>query len=236
MSEEQRQRLFDGFWRSSDFNVQNAYICGCVKVLEISRRYTSKGSSSRRSNTRVYYMNDGRRDVRVCKTAFLRTHAVSNGRLTRALKASADNYGSPQGDRRGRHTPANKTSDADIAFVKEHIQSFPKYQSHYSRADNPIRQYLNPDLSITKMYILYKDVCSTEEKSPVSEGMYRKVFNEHFNLSFGRYYTYKLTIKIDLPLPSQFPHLPLCVCVRVCVCVCVSLSLFFLTPSALPHI
>ena len=150
-------------------------------------------------------MNNGRQDVRVCKTAFLRTHAVSNGRLTRALKASADNYGSPQGDRRGRHTPANKTSDADIAFIKEHIQSFPKYQSHYSRADNPVRQYLNPDLSITKMYMLYKDVCSTEEKSPVSEGMYRKVFNEHFNLSFGRYYTYKLTIT-DLPSP---PHLGL---------------------------
>ena len=138
-------------------------------------------------------MNNGRRDVRVYKTAFLRTHAVSSGRISHALKAYADNSGSPHADQRGRHTPANKTSDADhIVFIKEHIQSFPKYQSHYSRADNPAREYLNPDLSIAKMYVLYKDVCSTQEKSPASEGMYRKVFNEHFNLSFGRYYAYLL--------------------------------------------
>lgn len=56
----------------------------------------------------------------------------------------------------------NKTTDDDVAFVKDHIQSFPKYRSHYSRATNPIQQYLHPDLSITKMYLLYKDVCSTQ--------------------------------------------------------------------------
>lgn len=111
-------------------------------------------------------MNNGRRDVRVCKTAFLRTHAVTNGRLSHVLKAYADNSGSPHSDLRGRHTPVNKTTD-DVAFVKDHIQSFPKYRSHYSRATNPIRQYLHPDLSITKMYLLYKDVCSTQGKSRV---------------------------------------------------------------------
>ena len=131
-------------------------------------------------------MNNGRRDVRVCKTAFLRTHAVTNGRLSHALKAYADNSGSPHSDERGRHTPVNKITDNDIGFVKDHIQqSFPKYRSHYSRATNPIRQYLHPDQSITKMYLLYKDVCSTQGKSQVSEGIYRKVFNEQFNLSFG---------------------------------------------------
>ena len=54
------------------------------------------------------------------------------------------------------------------------------------------------------MYLLYKDVCSTKEKSPVSKGMYRKVFNEHFNLSFGRYYAYLLQqILHSLPRSSQ---------------------------------
>ena len=119
--EEQRQKLFDGFWRLADFNVQNAYICGCVKVLEVFRRYTSKRSLSRHSNTRIilYYMNNGRWDVRVCNTAFLRTHTVSSGCLSRALKAYADISGSPHADQRGRHTPANKTSDADIVFIKK---------------------------------------------------------------------------------------------------------------------
>ena len=145
----------------------------------------------------------------MCKTAFLRTHAVTNGRLSRVLKAYADNSGSPHSDLRGRHTPVNKTTtDDDVAFVKDHIQSFPKYRSHYSRATNPIRQYLHPDLSITKMYLLYKDVCSTQGKSQVSEGIYRKVFNEQFNLSFGRYY-YLLAVMRSFTLSATQLMLPL---------------------------
>ena len=101
----------------------------------------------------------------------------------------------------------NKTTD-DVAFVKDHIQSFPKYRSHYSRATNPIRQYLHPDLSITKMYLLYKDVCSTQGKSQVSEGIYRKVFNEQFNLSFGRYY-YLLAVMRSFTLSATHLMLPL---------------------------
>ena len=40
--------------------------------------------------------------------------------VSSALKAYANNSGSPHADQRGRHTPANKTSDADIVFIKEH--------------------------------------------------------------------------------------------------------------------
>jgi len=94
--------------------------------------------------------------VRVCKKAFLRIHGISNGRLDRALRAQIKNGGSPHNDQRGRHPPANKTNEADMALIKEHIQSFPQYQSHYSRASNPHRKYLSPQLTISKMYVLYK--------------------------------------------------------------------------------
>ena len=94
--------------------------------------------------------------MRVCKKAFLRIHGISNGRLDRALRAQIKNGGSPHNDQRGRHPPANKTSEADMALIKEHIQSFPQYQSHYSRASNQHRKYLSPQLTISKMYVLYK--------------------------------------------------------------------------------
>ena len=79
-----------------------------------------------------------------------------------------------------------KTTEADLELVKEHILSFPQYQSHYSRADNPNRKYPSPDLTISKMYSLYKEWCAEKEKIAVSEWMYRQVFNTSFNLSFGR--------------------------------------------------
>lgn len=132
-----RKKLFQGFWSTGNFDVQNAYLCGCIKIEAVGRHYTSHGRPSRRSYTRAYYVNNGAVSVRVCKVAFLRIHGVSNGRLGRALKAQQDAAGSPHTNRRGKHEPANKTKRDDIAKVKAHIKSFPHYRSHYSRKDNP---------------------------------------------------------------------------------------------------
>ena len=89
-------------------------------------------------------------------------------------------------DKRGRHEPGNKTPEEAICYVKQHIASFPQYESHYSRTDNPNRKYLSPDLTVSKMYSMYKATCTDDGKEPVSEWVYRQTFNEHFNLCFGR--------------------------------------------------
>ena len=166
VSEGQRQKLFDGFWASADFNTQNACICGCIKVIEIKRRYTSKGADSRRSNSRVYYVHNGSGvSARVCRKAFLRIHGISAGRVDRSLKAHCSSGGVPHID---------KTSQEDISRVKQHIRSFPQYQSHYSRNDSPHRMYLSPELTIVKMYHLYKQ---EHGEDGVSEWVYRKTFS-----------------------------------------------------------
>ena len=181
----QRQKLFDGFWGMGSFDVQNTYLCGCVKVINIKRHYTSN-ETSRRKFSRVYYINSSGVSARICKTAFLRIHGVSNRRLDQAIKDQLKQGGVPKQDQRGRHTPANKTKEEDLAVIRQHISSFPKYKSHYSRADNPIREYLSPDLSAAKMYALYCEYCANERKQPASQWVYRKVFNEEYNLTFGR--------------------------------------------------
>lgn len=154
----------------------------------MKRRYTEKGNSSRRSGSRAYYVNnDSGTSTKVCRTAFLRIHGISGGRVDRAVTSIATTGGSPHMDLRGRHEPANKTGEDQLTYVKNHISSFPQYGSHYSRSDNPHRKYLSPDLSVSKMYVLYKELCEEEGGTdPVSEWIYRKTFNESFNLTFGR--------------------------------------------------
>ena len=90
------------------------------------------------------------------KQPFLRIHGISNGRLSRVLKNGG---GTPKQDEHGRLFPGNKTSDLKIEAVKECINSFRQYSSHYSHRDNPNRRYLSCDLSIAKLYCLYKDEC-----------------------------------------------------------------------------
>ena len=95
-----------------------------------------------------------------------------------------DLEGSSHNDQRGHQPPPNKTTEESLALVWEHISSFPKYKSRYSRSDNPKRRYLSPDLSINRMYELHKEHCSRQGVNPVSKWV---VFNKEFNLSFGRY-------------------------------------------------
>ena len=161
-----RKKLFDGFWQLGSFDVQNAYICGCVKQVAVKRHYTAE---SRRNHSRVFYVNNGDVSVTICKMAFLRIHGISNGRLCRVLKGQQAFSGIPKRDERGRHMPGNKTAEEDLELVKRHIESFPSYESHYSRESNPHKKYLSPDLNITKMYLLYKEHCSETNKHPVSE-------------------------------------------------------------------
>lgn len=166
--------------------MQNAYLCGCVQLSEVKRHYTSRGSQSRRSYTRQFYVKPSGVSVRICKVAFLNIFGISNGRLDRALKAERAAGGSPHTDRRGRHPPANKTSDDATEKVKAHIELFPRYKSHYSRKDNPNRYFLSPDLSVQVMHGLYKKKCDESNERAVSLWVYRRVFNECFNLSFGK--------------------------------------------------
>ena len=122
----------------------------------------------------------------MCKIAFLSIFAVSNGRLYHALTAQAAGGSVPHTDKRGRHVPVNKTSKEKLLFVGEHIEKFPRYESHYSRSDNPNCRYLSPSLSITTMCHLYTDLCTEKNEEHVSEWKYREIFNTEYNLSFGR--------------------------------------------------
>ena len=91
------------------------------------------------------------------------------------------------GDNRGKHkNRPHSISDELKAQVRDHINSFPSRESHYSRQDNRKMKYLNKGLSIARMHCLYlqKYEPDRQEKQP-PEWLYRKIFNEDFNISFG---------------------------------------------------
>ena len=73
--------LFDGFWQTMNFDVQNAYLCGCIKVMSTKRKYTAKQAESRRSFSREYYVPNGEELLKICKRASQSVFAVSDGRI-----------------------------------------------------------------------------------------------------------------------------------------------------------
>lgn len=174
---ERQVKIFKDFYALGSFDLQSAFLFSSIKVVPKNRSYA--GESQKRTNTRLYHLiNDAGEEKRVCKLFYLKTLQVSNGRVDRVLK-NKGNLSMPPKDRRGKFPPANKIPTEKINEVMEFISKFPSYQSHYSRKKTE-RKFLSPNLNLRIMFNLYKE--SVEQ--PLSESMFRKVFNEKFNLSF----------------------------------------------------
>ncbi|CAH1983743.1 unnamed protein product [Acanthoscelides obtectus] len=187
-SNEDRQQIFEDYWNLSSWNLQTAFLTACMETRAPLKR---KLGVEPRKQASVQIKLVGKR---VCKLFLLKTLNISQKRYDNVLK-KRNRTGVAPTDQRGRHTPANKISDNDIAIIKGHIKSFPKYSSHYSRVKNPHTKYLSGELSIHKMYNLYLQYCQENNiQNPVKESFYRFIFTTQFNLRFKRPHTDTCTI------------------------------------------
>ena len=116
----------------------------------------------------TYHVRDSNgTELRVCKKAFCDVHSIGRKRvegLCRRL-GSGELIAS---DNRGKHrTRPHAISDDIKDQVREHIRSFPRRQSHYSRADNHTREYLPEGLSISEMYRFYRVKYESQTDKPI---------------------------------------------------------------------
>lgn len=165
---EQRRRLFKQFWSMGTFSGRCAIITGCV-----SQEAKKSLNVSKRNVTREYTMCG----KSVCKTAFLKTLRIDAGRVELALrKQCTDEYA----DERGKFSGGqNSMSFAQRQEVITHIESFPKYVSHYCRKVTNAK-FLSADLNLVKMYELYQ----ISHQDLIGFSSYKRIFYDNFNLRF----------------------------------------------------
>lgn len=165
---------------SMDWNAQTAWLCATVKVsLPARRKKRVRGGISHKQHTRSFILSENK----VCKSFFLKVLQISNKRLDYALTKKKDPETSMSiPDQRGKQVSANKIKDEVREFAKQHIESIPRYVSHYGeRTSN--RQYLESSLNLQKLYSSYVEKCKTTNKEPVKISYYRNIFNT-YNLHF----------------------------------------------------
>lgn len=181
-SEPERKLICSNYWQM-DYMRQKDFILSCVESAEPKCRRIRTGTGVRKTLSRKYFFKKIDVKVQVCKIFFLKTLHISHGPVDKALKGVNEIgiFSSP--DKRGQSIPKNKTSDELVAAVKRHIESFPTMESHYCRQSSK-RQYLDPSLSIAKMYELYVKGCSESKETFVSEITYRRIFGTNYNLAF----------------------------------------------------
>lgn len=120
--------------------------------------------------------------VRVCAATFRSVTCTSRFRLNRLIRQSKLKGGIPKENRGGARIHAN---DQEVTeSIKNHITSFKCRQSHYGR-NKSTRSYLPPNLSISKMFSMWKAARRQMKKKVCSYQKYRQVFCHNFNLGFG---------------------------------------------------
>lgn len=174
-----REKIKSEFYSLTDAQKYKFY--GKYTTRTKKNRKRTKKENSRRSYTFNYYFRKENESVKVCRTFFCRTLSISARRIHYFhLKMENSNTLLPPTPGKGKYVK-KETPPEKINEVIDHIKSFPTVQSHYCRSSS-MRQYLQPGLSVTKMYSLYLE----NSKSPVKENIYRKIFCERFNLGFHR--------------------------------------------------
>ncbi|XP_058814112.1 uncharacterized protein LOC131678007 [Topomyia yanbarensis] len=160
---------------------QNQFICSHVIVKPIAR---TRVINSRRIATRIYNLPALNGQNRVCKTMFVNTLDIGDKKVRWLATKSVANGGICPDDMRADNFNPHALTEQEIDSIKQHIMSFPSSESHYSR-EKSSKKYLSSDLSVAKMYDLYKEQCTTIKAHAVHYNTYRKVFRS-LNLSFRK--------------------------------------------------
>lgn len=178
LTEDERLNIFNKFYSFDTKNEQDIYLQGCIEVTNVVRHRKRNENGEERQNSFCHYVLKGITKVKVCQTAFLNLHGITNKRLKRLKNLLVNNI-IPQ-DMRGKTLKSNAIPEIDNILIREHIGSFPVKESHYS---GKAYHYLNSKLNVKKMYEMFKE---KHPKSLIRYSYYIKIFHEHFNLHFGR--------------------------------------------------
>ena len=171
-----RKQIFTQFWEV-DWKRKKDFVIGNTEVKETARK--TVGGNSRRKHTVNYFLPSAQGRQRVCKQNFLETLGVGVMFVRWTLK-TARTFAPAHGCT--KRPPANKTPAALRVHVKNFIKRFPTLPSHYCRRDSKLL-YLEPGLTLSRMYDLYKKEADDAKQRCVSKKIFSAIFRE-LNLSF----------------------------------------------------
>lgn len=182
ISESRRREIFDNYWKIGDQSGKYNFIARYVS----EEKNLNQEKAPKKSFKRKYTLSNTEGcHVAVCKTMFMNTLSISHTLIDTTLRKARDDASVLKDNRGSSSTKASskKISQEITDSVIEHINMFPRIESHYTRKDSQ-REYLEETLSLSGMYRLYKEWAEENHKPLSSKHHYFDVFNTQFNISF----------------------------------------------------
>uniref|UniRef100_A0A8D8SAD1 Uncharacterized protein n=1 Tax=Cacopsylla melanoneura TaxID=428564 RepID=A0A8D8SAD1_9HEMI len=172
ITDEERKALFQEYWNLGDVERQRDYLAHCMsdvtpkceyRRIKVNGSEESEVISTRKPNTAYSFMKEGTK-VRVCKLFFEKTLDI-NPRPINTVKNKRDKVAGvlQEKDLRGKHGKHKKLDQTIIDGIKQHIESIPKIESHYTRAKTS-KLFIDGSKTITDIHRDYVSKCETEGK------------------------------------------------------------------------
>lgn len=188
ISPEMRKNIFDAYWELGTHQRQRDFLASCVKKVQpaIRRIRVAVGNpcsykTPRLPNSAYYFMVNGK-EVRVCKIFLLNTLSIGEKTLRNVVDKIPDNpLFMAATDNRGKHGKNCKLSAEAIQSVRDHINSIPRTESHFLRAQTS-REYIDGSLTVAELHRQYEKVQQEAGKEAVNYDAYHRIFNTNFNI------------------------------------------------------
>ncbi|XP_050066843.1 uncharacterized protein LOC126555902 isoform X2 [Aphis gossypii] len=178
--EDIQKLIFEEFYGLGNLGAQDQTLMDGIQIEEKKRATTFIRKSAPRTThnrlvTVIYNLQVNGKMLNVCKKMFQNVYGIGRGRLDVIINKKKKSITgiSPKS---GKGKSQNFQQEERVKILN-HIQSFPAFESHYSRK-NTSRLYLSQNLNIQKMFDLYKEQCSENGESYSSNWLYRSVFAE----------------------------------------------------------
>lgn len=182
---ERQKMIFNCFYKLENWTQKILFLRTLSKTIQVKENLDPIINLKKRNTHTQYYLSDEiGTQHQVCLVFLLNCLQINRSRMFSAINTVKLNENAK--DKRGNF-PTRKTKENDVLFVKNFINSFPTYESHYSNKNtNSNKKYLSPFLTIKRMYREYCLKCNFQHKKALNETKFRKIFNTEFNLSFAR--------------------------------------------------
>lgn len=182
LSEERRAEFFQQYWSLGSLQRQRDYLSSCIEPLQLSYRRISTNKEPRRQNCAFCLLHNGKR-IRVCKTYLTNTFGIKERTIRTVIQSRTSESGIVAVDKRGKHGNQSKMNPEVMESIKSHINSIPRIESHYQRA-NTSREFIDGGLSIAAMHRHYKSDRASMGQPAANYDAYARVFNTEFNIGF----------------------------------------------------
>ncbi|KAJ8926235.1 hypothetical protein NQ314_021423 [Rhamnusium bicolor] len=178
ITEEERKMIFTRYWSLKDINKQRAFIAASIQL--VVPKYPYAVPNKRRFNNSFYFDISEKR-VKECNF-FLKVQWTLTTVPYEQL-SKKKNLVFFEDDQRGKHGKHKKVDPEIKADMRRHINSIPRVESHYLRAQTK-REFIEGGKSLADIFEDYKQNCISQNRPYGNRVMFSPIFNMVYNISF----------------------------------------------------